>query len=157
MENGTAYLHETHLELAMKNLTPTTKILRSARRALPAGFTLVEIMVVMTILGMLAALVVPNLMNSAENARKHDAKVQISSLVSACEMYKLDTGKWPDSLPGLLSDSGVAGWDGPYLKGGKLPKDPWKQDFTYEVLNNKEVKITSTGSGAEISNFDTED
>lgn len=127
--------------------------LRGSTRTAQKGFTLVEIMVVIMILGMLAAMVVPNLMNRAERARKNEAKMQIAQLVSACEMYKLDTGAWPDSLDSLLSNSGKTGWDGPYLKGGKIPDDPWHQAFTYEVVNNHEVKITSSGSGQEISNM----
>jgi general secretion pathway protein G len=119
------------------------------------GFTLVEIMVVMTILGMLAALVIPNVMGRVRVAKQHDCLVQIKSIEAACEMYKLDVGKFPDSLEQLVTNPGADGWEGPYLKGGRVPKDPWKESFAYEVINNgRDVKISSTGGGEKtISNL----
>lgn len=85
------------------------------------GFTLIEIMVVVVILGILAALVVPNIMERPDHARRAAAKQDIRSLVNALKMYRLDNFDYPSSL------SEVA----PYLE-GRVPKDPWRRDYQYQ-------------------------
>lgn len=126
--------------------------LRQKNRSL-AGFTLVEIMVVVTIIGLLAAVVTPAVMNRLSSAKKKDAFVQIKAIEAACDMYKMDVGTYPNSLNDLVNDTGQ-GWDGPYLKNGKIPKDPWGGEFSYEN-RRKYVVITSDGDGdGTISNID---
>ena len=103
------------------------------------GFTLIEIMVVMVILGILAGLIVPRIMDRPEEARRTKAEVQIQSLEQALKLYKLDNGQYPSTEQGLqaLIEPPSVGrlakkWrkDG-YLEKGKVPKDPWENEFVY--------------------------
>lgn len=103
------------------------------------GFTLIEVMVVVVILGILAAVVVPNIMGKPEEARWNQAKSTVGTLNSALQMYKLDNGSYPSTDQGLdalvSKPSGspeARNWQqGGYVTGGKLPKDPWNRDFQY--------------------------
>ena len=103
------------------------------------GFTLIEIMVVIIILGILASYVAVRLTGQTEEARRTQAVVQIESLETALELYKLDNGSYPSTEQGLqaLVEPPTTGvlprkWrEGGYLKKGKVPKDPWKHDYVY--------------------------
>jgi len=103
------------------------------------GFTLIEIMVVMVILGILAGLIVPRIMDRPEEARRTKAAIQIQSLEQALKLYKLDNGQYPSTEQGLqaLVEAPSVGrlakkWrEGGYLDKGKVPKDPWDSDFVY--------------------------
>jgi general secretion pathway protein G len=99
------------------------------------GFTLVELLVVLAILAMLAGLVGPQVLNQLGGAKSKTAKVQIRDLEQALEMYKLDVGRFPSSDMGLRAlvtqPSGVRGWNGPYLRGSRVPQDPWNNDYVY--------------------------
>ena len=103
------------------------------------GFTLIELMVVIVILGILAGLIVPRIMGRPEEAKQLKAKIQIESLETALKLYKLDNGMYPDTEQGLqaLIELPATGtlpkkWrKGGYLEKGKLPKDPWGNDFVY--------------------------
>ena len=102
-----------------------------------AGFTLIEIMVVIVILGLLAALVVPKLIGRTEEAKKTQARVQIRSVEQALELFKLDNGFFPTTEQGLealvrMPESGRTPKN--YRKGGyldRLPKDPWGNAYVY--------------------------
>lgn len=95
------------------------------------GFTLIEIMLVVIILGILAAMVVPKLTGRSDEARKSVAKTDIeSNLALAIDLYEVDTGMYPDSLDDLTrSPSDATNWKGPYLK--KKPLDPWGRAYMY--------------------------
>lgn len=103
------------------------------------GFTLIEIMVVMVILGILAGLIVPRIMDRPEEARRTKAAIQIQSIEQALKLYKLDNGVYPTTEQGLqaLVEAPSVGrlarkWrDGGYLEKGKVPQDPWGNDFVY--------------------------
>ena len=103
------------------------------------GFTLIELMVVIVILGILAGLIIPRIMGRPEEAKQLKAKMQIESLETALNLYKLDNGGYPDTEQGLqaLIEKPETGklptkWrEGGYLEKGKLPKDPWGNDFVY--------------------------
>lgn len=96
------------------------------------GFTLIEILVVMAIIGMLAVMVAPNIFNQQAGAQRDAALSQISSLEAALDAYRLDVGEYPDGLDGLMeNDSGRAAWNGPYLR-REVPQDPWGNDYIYE-------------------------
>ena len=97
-----------------------------------AGFTLIEILVVMAIIGMLAVMVVPNIFNQQAGAQRDAALSQISALEVALDTYRLDVGEYPDSLEGLVeNDSGRAAWNGPYLR-REVPLDPWGNEYVYD-------------------------
>lgn len=103
------------------------------------GFTLIELMVVIVILGILAGLIIPRIMGRPEEAKQLKAKIQIESLETALKLYKLDNGAYPDTEQGLLAliekpETGKVpkNWrEGGYLEKGRLPKDPWGNDFIY--------------------------
>jgi len=103
------------------------------------GFTLIEIMVVVVILAMLAALVGPKLMGRSDDAKIADAKVQIKNIETALKLYKLDNGTYPTTEQGLaaLVTKPTVGVipknykEGGYLESKKVPKDPWLNDFVY--------------------------
>ena len=100
------------------------------------GFTLIELMVVIVILGILAGLIVPRIVGRTDEARQVKAKMLMESLETALKLYKLDTGFYPSTeqgLTALVEPSGTAkNWkEGGYLEKGKVPKDPWGNDFVY--------------------------
>ena len=104
-----------------------------------SGFTLIELMVVVIILGILALYIGPKIMGEPEKAKRVKAKMDIASLETALKMYKLDNGRYPSTDQGLQSlvtvpESGVIpkNWrKGGYLEKNKVPKDPWGNEFVY--------------------------
>jgi general secretion pathway protein G len=99
-----------------------------------AGFTLIEIMVVMVIIGLLMALVGPRFIRQEEKAKVRAARAQIELLGTALDTFRLDVGRYPSSQEGLAAlrqrPFGVDRWDGPYLK-KDVPKDPWERPYLY--------------------------
>jgi general secretion pathway protein G len=107
----------------------------SVRRAGERGFTLVEMLVVITIIGMIMGLIGPRVLNYMSESRVKTAKIQIQSFGNALDLFYLDTGRYPTTAEGLAGlakpISGVSGWAGPYLKGGSVPDDPWNNPYVY--------------------------
>ena len=103
------------------------------------GFTLIELMVVIVILGILAGLIIPRIMGRPEEARRMKARIQIESIETALKLYKLDNGYYPSTDQGLeaLVEAPTVGqlpraWrEGGYLEKGKVPKDPWGNEYVY--------------------------
>ena len=99
------------------------------------GFTLLELLVVLVILGMLAALAGPRVMKYVSSVKSDTAKLQIEELGAALDMYKLEVGRHPNSQEGLEAlveaPGGAANWNGPYLKKKTVPKDPWGVAYLY--------------------------
>ena len=101
------------------------------------GFTLIEIMVVMVILGILAGLIIPRIMGRPEEARRTKARVQIESIETALKLYRLDSGSYPTTEQGLqalveppaVGNLPIAWREGGYLEKGKVPKDPWGNEY----------------------------
>ncbi|RKP52835.1 type II secretion system major pseudopilin GspG [Trinickia fusca] len=138
---------------------------RGARRRVHGGFTLIEIMVVIAILGILAALIVPKIMSRPDEARRVAAKQDIGAIMQALDLYKLDNGRYPSTEQGLralvqkpATDPVPANWkDGGYL--GRLPNDPWGHAYQYESPGaHGEVDVFSYGAdgkeGGEGTNAD---
>jgi len=120
---------------------------RNGRAA--AGFTLVELLVVLAILTLLAGLVGPRVLGQLGGAKSKTAAVQIADLDKALELYKLDVGRFPsteEGLQALVQKPGTVagGWNGPYLKGG-LPNDPWGKPYRYQLTGGA-VEIVSLGA-----------
>ena len=102
-------------------------------RANPAqlGFSLIELLVVLVILGLLAGLVLPNVMGRLSSAKFKSAKSAITILQAGIDAYALDVGQLPDSLVALVEQPGSADfWGGPYIK-RQILKDPWGNDWIY--------------------------
>jgi general secretion pathway protein G len=131
------------------------------------GFTLIELMVVIVILGILAGLIIPRIMGRPEEAKRLKANLQIESLETAIKLYKLDNGMYPDTEQGLQAlveepETGTLSknWrKGGYLEKGKVPRDPWGNEFVYLSPGvHGEYDIISYGadgvSGGEEKNKD---
>ena len=107
---------------------------RAARRR-QRGFTLVELLVVITIIGLIMGLVGPRVLNYLTESKAKAAKIQIESLSSALDLYFLDVGRYPTTSEGLVAlvrrPGSSAAWNGPYLKGGLVPADPWGNPYVY--------------------------
>jgi len=99
------------------------------------GFTLLELLVVLAILGLLMGLVGPRMLAQLGGAKTKTAAVQIADLERGLELYKLDVGRFPTAEEGLDAlmhrPAAAGGWNGPYLKGSELPKDPWNRAYRY--------------------------
>ncbi len=139
-----------------------------------AGFTLIELMVVIVILGLLAGLILPRFIGQSDTAKQQAARTQMALLESALKLYKLDNGSYPTTEQGLkaLVEPPTAGnlpknWrKGGYLEKGKVPKDPWKNEFVYvSPGSHSDFDITSLGADGEpggedvdkdINNWDAE-
>ncbi len=106
-----------------------------ASRTAEAGFTLVELLVVLVILVLLASLVGPRVIGYLGTSRVKTAKVQIESLSSAIELYRIDNGRYPTTDEGLKAlvqaPAGGDGWKGPYLTKKDVPNDPWNRPYHY--------------------------
>ena len=104
-----------------------------------SGFTMIEIMLVIIIIGVLVAMVVPNLAGRSDQARIAAAQADIeANLATALDLYELDNGKYPTTEQGLLalleeptSSPVPTNWNGPYLKKKRIPLDPWKRNYVY--------------------------
>jgi general secretion pathway protein G len=100
-------------------------------RKLQTGFSLIELLVVLVILGLIAGLVVPNVIGQTEKAKVKAASATIQRLAMGVEAYYLDNGEVPERLSALVNEpGGVSNWTGPYVKASIL-KDPWGEEYQY--------------------------
>ena len=138
-------------------------LLHTAKRRLSAGFTLIELMVVLVIIGVLAALIVPNVLDRADDARATAAKTDVNNLMQALKLYRLDNQRYPTAAQGLqalltkpTTVPVPSNWK-PYLD--KLPNDPWGNAYQYLYPGIKgEIDVLSFGAdgqaGGEGKNAD---
>ena len=120
-----------------------------------SGFTLIEVLLVVAILGMLAAVVVGNFGKQSAGARVKTTRASISSIETAVGVYQLDTGRYPSSLDNLISSSGAPNWNGPYIRGGKAALvDAWGTPFVFKASNDGDFKIISGGPDAQVGGSD---
>ncbi|MBA6414266.1 type II secretion system major pseudopilin GspG [Parahaliea sp. F7430] len=122
----------------------------SQRRRSQQGFTLMELLVVLAILGLLMSLVGPRVLNQLGGAKTKTAAIQIKDLEQSLEMYKLDVGRFPSTDEGLKAlvrkPANAAGWNGPYLKSNEVPLDPWNNEYHYKYPGEKgEIDIFTYG------------
>ena len=117
---------------------------------MPFGFTLLELLVVIVIIGLLAGLVAPRYFDTVGKSKSKVARAQIDSLEKALDQYRLEVGKFPIQEQGLealmTQPSGATNWQGPYLK-KTVPMDPWGNPYIYKLAASaREVDIISLGS-----------
>ena len=115
------------------------------------GFTLVEMLVVITIIGLIMGLIGPRVLNYLSESKVKAAKIQMQSFASALDLYNMDAGRYPSTSEGLQAlvrpTPGVAAWNGPYLKGGTVPTDPWNHPYIYRAPgDHNPFDIVSLGS-----------
>lgn len=130
-----------------------------------SGFTLIELIVVIALVAVLAAVVAPNLLGKASDANRKSAGVQLEKVSNAIELYRLETGRYPDDLEALVRQpQGVERWNGPYIKKRSQLKDPWGNELVIQRPgeHNKFDLISYGGDGrpggedddADLTNWD---
>lgn len=122
----------------MKLSTIARRLVRPVRgRDTEAGFTLVELLVVLVILGLVMGLVGPRVLGYLSSSRERTMHLQVESFASALDLYYLDMGRYPTNSEGLdaliKAPAGTARWGGPYLKQPRVPDDPWGNPYQYHV------------------------
>jgi general secretion pathway protein G len=142
---------------------------RRISRAASNGYTLIELLVVLTIISLIMGMVGPRVLGYLSESRTKTAKLQIESLSSALDLFYLDAGRYPTTSEGLDAltqrPTDVSIWNGPYLKGGRVPADPWGHAYQYRspVEHTPPYEIVSfgadgreggTGNAADISNVE---
>lgn len=98
------------------------------------GFSLIELIVVLVILGLLATVVGPRVMDRLGKGKSEIAKLQIDQLEGALGLFRFDVGRYPttgEGLGALIQNSGIQNWSGPYVDKQSLPKDPWGREYEY--------------------------
>jgi len=128
------------------------------RSSMARGFTLIELMIVVVILGLLATTVMPKILSKPDQARRTKAMVDIRSIQSALALFKTDTGRFPTTAEGLralVSNPGLTGYDPEgYLE--KVPTDPWGHPYIYlsPGLHSKDYDLESLGKDGEDGGAD---
>ena len=127
---------------------------RRNRRSGEDGFTLVEMLVVITIIGLIMGLVGPRVLNYLSESKVKAARIQIESLSSALDLFYLDNGRFPSSAEGLSAlvqrPANLGAWNGPYLKASSVPMDPWGRPFHYRSpAEHSPYEIDSYGPSGE--------
>jgi general secretion pathway protein G len=107
------------------------------------GFTLLELVMVLVIIGVILAMVGPRVFTNLGRANSEVAKTKIEQIGGQLELFKLDTGRYPSTQEGLNSllsaPSGLANWNGPYIRDQKMLKDAWSRDFVYRSPGEKDA------------------
>lgn len=128
-----------------------------ANKAVEVGMSMIEIMIVVSLIGILMAYIVRNVMGAADNAKKDQTKIAFNMLVQDLQRYKLDNNKYPTTEQGLqamLANPGgdVKNWRGPYTEDNKI-QDPWGEKFSYES-DGRTFKMTSSGPDQQMGSED---
>ncbi len=128
-------------------------------RQAEAGYTLTELLVVMVVLGLIAAAITPQVLGRLDKSKVRAAVLQLDTLGASLDLYKIDVGHYPTKDQGLGSlirkPGQSATWDGPYVRSARNLIDPWGQEFVYEPSGaGRRYQITSLGSDGEMGGSD---
>jgi general secretion pathway protein G len=131
----------------------------TARREAEAGYTLMELLVVLAILGLLAAIATPMVLHYLDSAKVSTARTEVSNLSAGLDLYKYDVGRYPttqEGLPALVSaPEGVDNWNGPYIKKTTKLMDPWGRPYNYRFPGSHgEFDLFSYGAHADEAKND---
>jgi general secretion pathway protein G len=118
-----------------------------------AGFTLIEILLVVVIIGILAAVAVPRLGGRVAQSQVAAARASIGAIGTAIDLYETDNGKLPDSLQNLMTKGSEPNWNGPYLRKAESLKDPWGNEFQF----TKQGNVYTVASAGPDGSFGTGD
>jgi general secretion pathway protein G len=124
---------------------------RHGKRQTELGFTLVEMLVVITIMGLIMGLIGPRVLNYLGESKVKAAKIQLQGFATALDLFNLDAGRYPSTSEGLAvlvrRAPGASAWNGPYLRGGAVPSDPWNNPYIYRAPGERSAyDIVSYGS-----------
>jgi general secretion pathway protein G len=146
-------------QMKQARISAAARRTRSTRDDHQSGFTLVEMLVVIAIIGMIMGLIGPRVLSSLNESRVKTARIQIQSFSSALDLFYLDTGRYPTTSEGLAAlvrpAATIPGWAGPYLKGGNVPSDPWNHSYVYRAPGQHvPYEIVSYGSDGQEGGAD---
>ena len=123
------------------------------------GYTLTEMLVVIAIIGLIAAVLTPSLMGQLGRARVKSAQLLLESVAAAVEMFQSDVGRYPTASEGLKAlvtePADVEGWTGPYVKSASALKDPWTGDILYRAVDDGAFEVVSLGSDRKVGGAGT--
>lgn len=144
----------THTDLDQRSPIEAASKARHRER----GFTLIELLIVIAILGLLVSFVAPAALRQLGGAKQKVAQQSIERLTTILDLYRLDVGTYPTTEQGLgalvVPPTGASNWHGPYLKGDKLPEDPWGHPFLYTVPSTRQGRdydLCSAGESGQAS------
>jgi general secretion pathway protein G len=125
-----------------------------------SGFTLVEMLVVITIIGLIVGLVGPRVLNYLSESKVKTARIQIESFSAALDLFYLDNARYPSSSEGLAAlvqrPAVASAWNGPYIKSGTVPADPWGHPYVYRApAEHAPYEIVSLGSSGQAGGAGT--